>query len=129
MRFLVAIPILLFCFGVSAQELVSPDKGVLSASPMHNNNTGKNGTDTFSTIQPGFYFDPYSAYTTTSAQAAGDPAPGWRDVNGLTALAVEDVLAMMSEMGEIISGIATTKAPIYMTVRPPKSIRRHCCSR
>ena len=69
-RVLIAIPILLFCVGVSAQELVSPDKGVLSASAMRNNNTGKNGTDTFSTIQPGLYFDPYSAYILQRRQLA-----------------------------------------------------------
>jgi hypothetical protein len=57
------------------------------------------GTDTSSTIQPGFYFDPYSAYTTTDAQVAGEVPPGW------------------------------TLRHLYMTGRPCKFYLRHFCVR
>ena len=56
------------------------------------------GTDTSSTMDPGFYFDPYSAYTTTDAQVAGKAPPGW------------------------------TLRHLYMTARPCKLYLRHFCS-
>jgi hypothetical protein len=57
------------------------------------------GTDTSSTIEPGFYFDPYSAYTTSNAQAAGKAPPGW------------------------------TRRNLYMIARPCKLYLRHFCVR
>jgi hypothetical protein len=57
------------------------------------------GTHTSSTMQPGYYFDPYSAYATTNAQVAGEAPPGW------------------------------TLRHLYMTGRPCKIYLRHFCLR
>ena len=56
-------------------------------------------TDTSSTIEPGVHFDPYSAYTTTDAQVAGEAPPGW------------------------------TLGHLYMTARACKLNLRHFCVR
>jgi hypothetical protein len=55
------------------------------------------GTATSSTIERGFYFDPYSAYTTHNAQLAGEGPPGW------------------------------TPRGLYMSARPATLCLRHFC--
>ena len=57
------------------------------------------GTDTSSANERGFYFDSYSAYTTTDAQVAGEAPPGW------------------------------TLGHLYMTARACKLNLRHFCVR
>jgi hypothetical protein len=99
MRVLLGILISLSFIGVSAQDAGAGGAGrheVRSPSV-------QNGIDTSSSIQPGFYFDPYSAYTTAVAQAAGEAPPGWTKTFGWT------------------------NRQLYMTVRPCKPSHWHSC--
>ena len=51
-------------------------KLVFDATPISQRQpSAPDGTDTSSAMQPGFYFDPYSAYTTTDAQVVGEAPP------------------------------------------------------
>jgi hypothetical protein len=79
---------------------LNPEWRLLLATPVSQREPSvPEGTDTSSTIQPGYYFDPYSAYATTNAQVAGEAPPGW------------------------------TPAQLYMSARPCRLYRRHFCLR